>query len=159
MKTSKPGTVYVAVQSDRQSVKVGWMLFSSRRLTELSRFGWALYQRLDVATASLAREIEQAVLFDIRHRLLVPVHLTADELPNGWTETASAALVSASQMWDLVGNYAGAVHLEPVVRKVPGRRGPKAPPTPPRRVPGDTPRYSAIARTQARLERTPEKKD
>jgi len=31
--------------------------------------------------------------------------------------------------------------------------------TPPRRTPGDTPRYSALARTQARIEQTTEKKD
>jgi hypothetical protein len=149
MKTPKPGTVYVAVQPDRGSVKVGCTMSGSRRLEMLSRYGWVLHRELYVVSTDLARAIEQAALFDLRHRLLVPVHLTAEDLPNGWTETASASLVSAPQMWHLVGDHAGAAYLAPVVRKVPGRRGPKTPPTPPRRVAGDTPSYSRAARAAA----------
>lgn len=146
MKMPKPGTVYVAVQPDLGSVKVGCMTARSRRPERLGRYGWVLQQRLDLADVGLARDIEQAVLFDVRYRLLVPVHLTVNELPNGWTETASSTLVSADQMWELVGEQAGAHYLAPIVRKVPPRR---TSPIPPRRTPGDTPRYSRAARSAA----------
>jgi hypothetical protein len=149
------GVTYVVVHPWLQSVKVGFTSPSATRLRDLSSRGWSLYRTLDSKTPELAREIEQATLFDIRFRLYVPAHLTEPQMFGlaGWTETSSLALISAREVWDLLCEQAAIVQLAPVVSGPPdGRRNNGG--TPPRRLRGDTLPYSRMARTQARLERT-----
>ena len=154
------GITYVFIHPSLRSVKVGYTTPSANRFRELIRRGWTPYRRLNSKSATLAREIEQAALFDIRFRLYVPPHLSKEQLPgiDGWTETSSLALISAADVWEIVCQQAALIQLAPVIGRAPdGRRNNGG--TPPRRVAGQTPPYSAIARTQARLERTTEKKD
>jgi len=149
------GITYVFIHPGFQSVKVGYTTPSAYRFRELTRRGWTPYHRLHFKSATHAREIEQAALFDIRFRLCVPPHLAKEQLLgiDGWTETSSLALISAREVWDIVCEQAGLFQLAPHVTGPPdGRRRNGG--TPPRRVRGDTLPYSRMARTQARLERT-----
>lgn len=149
MKTPAPGLTYVLTHPGYRSVKVGFTTEGSDRIEGLGRRGWILHRSLRLQTPDLARAVEQAALFQIRHRLSVPVHLTADLMHAGWTETVSARLLPASAVWQLVCEEAGALYLAPVVRKAigPGRKRNGG--TPPRRVPGDTPKYHRAARVAA----------
>ncbi|MFE0974307.1 hypothetical protein [Streptomyces rochei] len=140
------------------SVKVGYTHSGSARFRDLRKLGWRDFGVLVVATHRLARDIKQATLLQIRCRHLVPVHLTAGLMPFGWTETISASLLSPLAVWDLVCEEAAWAHLAPSVTRPPDRRRNNGG-IPPRRRSGDTLPYALIARTQARLERTAEKKD
>jgi hypothetical protein len=155
------GITYVFIHPGFQSVKVGYTTLSANRLRELTRRGWTPYRRLHTKSATLAREIEQAALFDIRFRLYVPPHLSREQLLgiDGWTETSSLALISATEVWEVVCQQAALIQMAPSIGRPPdGRRNNGG--TPPRRVSGQTLPYSRMARTQARLERlAPWKKD
>jgi hypothetical protein len=145
------GLTYVITHPDFRAVKVGYTTLGSKRLGELGRRGWQPYRALEVATPKIAREIEQAALFDIRHRRFIPAYLTQNEMNHGWTETSSLGLITACEVWNVVCWQAGLVYLSPHLAGPPdGRRRNGS--TPPRRVRGDTPRYSRLARTQARIE-------
>jgi hypothetical protein len=151
------GITYVLTHPDFRAVKVGYTTVGSHRLEDLGRRGWQPYRTLAVATPQLARQIEQAALFEIRFRLYVPQYLTAMDMRHGWTETSSLALITARQVWDAVCKQAGLIQMSPVIARPPdGRRNNGG--TPPRRRPGQTLPYSNFARAQARLEQT-EKKD
>jgi hypothetical protein len=152
------GVTYVMTNAALNSVKVGYTHSGSARMRTLRKLGWRDFGVLVVATHRLARDIEQATLLQIRCRCLVPVHLTAELMPFGWTETISASLLPPLEVWDLVCEQAAWVQLAPTVaRPVDARRRNGG--TPPRRRPGDTLPYSRMARIQARIERTVEKKD
>lgn len=146
------GLTYVITHPEFRAVKVGYTTPKAKRLEQFGRRGWQPYRSLEVATSAIARQIEQASLFEIRHRRLVPAYLTPNEMHEfGWTETSSLGLITAREVWDVVCWQAGVVYLSPHVTGPPdGRRRNGS--TPPRRVRGDTPKYSRIARTQARIE-------
>jgi hypothetical protein len=150
------GITYVITHPDFRAVKVGYTTVASHRLQELGRRGWQPYRTLLVATGEIARQVEQAALFEIRFRRLVPQYLTAGEMSIGWTETSSLALITAREVWDVVCEQAGQVQLSPTIGRAPdGRRRNGG--IPPRRRPGQTLPYSNLARIQARLERATEK--
>jgi len=146
------GVTYVLIHPDFRAVKVGQTTAKAKRLGELGRRGWNVYRRLEVATAGLAREIEQAVLFELRHRRYIPPYLTQNEMRTfGWTETSSLGLITAEEVWDLVCQQAAATYLAPhIVGPPDGRRNNGS--VPPRRRPGDSLPYSSLARRQARIE-------
>ncbi|MFD4596754.1 hypothetical protein ACFWPQ_01850 [Streptomyces sp. NPDC058464] len=147
------GLIYLLAHPDFRALKIGFAAAKSDRLEELGRRGWQPYRTLTVATPELAREIEQAALFEIRYRRFVPHLLTSKEVRHGWTETFSLSLITVREAWDVLCSQAGLVYLAPHVTGQPdGRRRNGG--TPPRRVPGQTLPYSRMARTQARLERT-----
>lgn len=138
------GITYVVTHQDLRAIKVGCTSARSNRLEYLERRGWTPYRHLAVETTRLARQIEQATLFELRFRLHVPPYLKVDQLPNGgWTETASAALIGAPEVWEIVCEQAGLAQLNPDVG-----RGMRQPPAH-RRQRGDTPRYVAAARSEA----------
>ena len=144
---------YVITHPEFRAVKIGYTDSKSRRLEAFGRRGWRPYRALEVATSEIARCIEQASLFDIRHRRLVPQYLTANEMQFGWTETSSLGLVTAREVWDLVCWQASLIYLAPhVTGPTDGRRRNGG--TPPRRVPGDSLPNSRMARRQARIEQT-----
>jgi hypothetical protein len=145
------GLTYVITHPDFRAVKVGFTTPQSRRLEVFGRQGWQPYRTLEVATPEIARQIEQSVLFEIRHHRYVPQYLTQNEMQFGWTETASLGLIAAGEVWDIVCQQAGLLQLCPHVESPSGRRR-KNGGIPPRRRPGDTPSYSRLARTQARIE-------
>ncbi|WP_405883624.1 hypothetical protein OG747_36585 [Streptomyces sp. NBC_01384] len=151
--------VYVLSHPEFRAVKIGFAATKSNRLEELGRRGWHPYRTLIVATPELAREMEQAALFEIRYRRFVPHFLTSAEVRHGWTETFSLGLITAREVWDIVCWQAAMTYFAPHVTGPPdGRRRNGG--TPPRRVRGETLPYSRMARTQARLERiAPWKKD
>lgn len=144
---------YVVTHPGFRAVKVGYATTNSRRLEELGRRGWEPYRALAVATNELARQIEQAALFELRHRRYVPPFLTSVEMRIGWTETASLGLTSARELWGIVCEQAALIQLSATVTGPPdGRRRNGG--TPPRRVRGDSLPNSRMARTQARIEHT-----
>jgi hypothetical protein len=153
------GLTYVLTRPGFRAVKVGYTTVESRRLEELGRRGWEPYRTLVVATHELARQIEQAALFEIRFRRYVPHLLTSADMRNGWTETSSLSLITAREVWEVVCEQAGLVQLSPSLTRAPdGRRRNGG--TPPRRTRGDCQPNSRLARTQARIEQlSPWKKD
>lgn len=107
--------VYVIAHPSYRSVKVGHSSErngQSDRLECLARDGWQVHRRLYVVTPEIAYRVEQAVLFQIRHRFHAPAHLPQGSMPTGgWTETASAQLVSAATVWDVVCEEASLIQL------------------------------------------------
>ncbi|MFF4489440.1 hypothetical protein ACFY0F_23575 [Streptomyces sp. NPDC001544] len=153
------GLAYVLTHPGFRAVKVGCTTSNSRRLEYFGRRGWEPYRSLAVATRSLARQIEQATLFEIRFHLYVPHYLTENEMRyGGWSETSSLGLITAREVWDVVCEQAAALALSTTICRAVDRRRHNGG-TPPRRTPGDAPAPHPVARTQARLERTIEKKD
>lgn len=147
-KQAVPGVVYVITHPDFHSVKVGYTTASSTRIEQFMKRGWQPFRQLFTTDARLARRVEQAVLFDLRHRLHIAPHLTRAHMAHdaGWTETASALLITADALWGLVCEQAGLEQLAPIVRRTPFKRqGPGYHP----RTKGDTPKYSRAARTEA----------
>lgn len=143
------GITYVMTNPVFRSVKVGYTSPGSFRYEHLMRNGWQPYRHLHMESAELARRVEQATLFDIRFRLHIPVHLTSAHMGHlsGWTETSSADLISAREVWDLVCEQGAIEQLAPVVRPT-SQRG-VARNLGYRRQKGDTPRYAKVARIEA----------
>lgn len=146
------GITYVLVHPGFRAVKVGYTSPKAKRLEEFGRRGWIVYRRLEVGAPEVARQIEQATLFEIRHRLYIPSYLTRNEMRAfGWTETSSLGLIEACKVWDIVCQQAGLLYLSPHVTGPPdGRRRNGG--TPPRRVRGDSLPNSRLARNQSRIE-------
>lgn len=146
------GLTYVLTHPDFRAVKVGHTTHKSTRFEDFGRRGWQVYRTLEVTSPGIARQIEQATLFELRHLRLVPAYLTRNEMREyGWTETSSLGLITAREVWDIVCWQAVLLQLAPhVVGPPDGRRRNGG--TPPRRVRGDSLPNSRIARTQARLE-------
>lgn len=146
------GKTYVLIHPSLESIKVGYTSTADKRIERFIRRGWEIYRALHFASPALARDVEQATLFQLRHRLHVPQHLPSVALGRalGSTETSSARLVSPEQVWEIVCEEAGRILLSPSLTKPDGRRFNGG--TPPRRVPGDTQPYSPIAKKQASLE-------
>lgn len=146
------GLTYVLTHPNFRAVKVGHTTPKSTRFEDFGRRGWQVYRTLEVASPRIARQIEQAALFELRHQRFVPIYLTRNEMREyGWTETSSLGLITAREVWDIVCWQAGVLQLAPhVVGPPDGRRRNGG--TPPRRVRGDSLPNSRIARTQARLE-------
>jgi hypothetical protein len=143
------GITYVMAHPGFQSVKVGHTGSEENRVPQLMKHGWQPYRHLRSITIEQARSIEQATLFYVRFQLGIPVHLTRAHMGHaaGWTETLSAALITAKDVWELVCEQAVLEQLAPVVEKV--RPVSTYRPVPPRRQKGDTPRYVKVARTEA----------
>jgi hypothetical protein len=103
--------VYIVTHPVLESVKVGHGAESARqpdRIESLGRYGWQIYRRLFMASPKLAYTVEQATLFQLRHRYHAPQHLPAGAIPvGGWTETASASLVPPRLAWDVLCAEAG----------------------------------------------------
>lgn len=139
---------YIVTHRGYRSVKVGYTEVGSDRLEQLAKLGWEPFRHLHLATPRIARDVEQAALFQIRYRLYVPVHLTPDQmLSGGWTETVNARLLSAADAWQIVCEEAGAVQMAPVVAAS-GRQH-NRPAGQYKRTKGDTPRYVPVARKEA----------
>jgi hypothetical protein len=107
--------VYVITHPALESVKIGHGAEGGEqqdRVERLGRYGWQIYRRLFVASPEFAYTIEQATLFQIRHRLHAPQHLPTGAIPiGGWTETVSAALVPPRRVWDVLCAEAGVAWL------------------------------------------------
>lgn len=146
------GLTYILTHPGFCAVKVGYTTSKSRRLEEFGRRGWEPYRTLAVTTHELARQVEQAALFEIRYHLYVPPFLTQAEMRwSGWSETSSLGLIAASDVWDIVCEQAGLIQLSPTVTRPPdGRRNNGG--RPPVRKSGETQPNSRLARKQARLE-------
>ncbi|WP_329616451.1 hypothetical protein OG244_28395 [Streptomyces brevispora] len=138
---------YVITHPGYRAVKLGYTGAESDRIEQLARHGWQSFRRLSLVSSRLAWEVEQAALFQIRHRLYIPPYLTSGQMPSGgWTETASLSLIDAREAWEIVLEEAAAAHLAAQLgRPKPRRRIP----VPPRRTAGDTPKFAAVARVEA----------
>lgn len=152
MSPSPIGVTYVLTHPRYESVKVGVTTYGSRRKRDLwRRQGWLPYKELRLASKPIAETVEQSVLLHLRHRLLLPTHLTSDLMPEGWTETVSARLLPPAAVWDLVCIEAGELQMSPSVG--PFKPLSHRPPKHYRRTKGDTPKYHPIARLLASQER------
>lgn len=100
---SGPSMVYVIAHEPWGAVKVGIGACSGQnnRLHQHQREGWTVFGTKEFATGAAAQDVEQAVLSQLRAKRLVPF-LSKEVMPNGYTETASAAAVSAAELWVMV---------------------------------------------------------
>lgn len=107
--------VYVVTHPALHSLKIGHGTEAAGqpdRIESLGRYGWQVYRRLFVASPKTAYTVEQATLFQIRHRYHAPPHLPAGSIPvGGWTETASLSLVSPLLAWNVLCAEAGLAWL------------------------------------------------
>jgi hypothetical protein len=107
--------VYVVTHPAAGSLKIGHGSEATSgpdRVENLGRYGWQLYRRLFVASPRQAFLIEQATLFEVRHRLHAPQYLPSGSIPvGGSTETVSVRLVPPRLAWDLLCEQAGLAWL------------------------------------------------
>lgn len=116
MSVTIDAAAYVATHPDFESVKIGCSSKYRRRVKTLGSYGWVHYRALAVPNVDMALAVEQAALFEVRHRLGVPAHLTSDLMASGWSETSSARLLPPSSAWDVLCEAAAVMHLLPFVR-------------------------------------------
>ena len=70
------------------------------RVSKHQKSGWALYKRLDFATADEAHLIEQAVLNWMRNDKKLKPFLSEFEMPQGgYTETVDASEIDLPTIW------------------------------------------------------------
>ncbi|SCF73332.1 hypothetical protein GA0115254_114434 [Streptomyces sp. Ncost-T10-10d] len=98
-----PSKVYVITHQEWKAVKIGIGACTgyTSRLIQHERQGWQLHQARDYTTGAAAYDVEQAVLGRLHQAGLIPF-LTSDIMPNGWTETCSAARITAAEVWAMV---------------------------------------------------------
>lgn len=92
----EPARVYVVVHCKLSAVKIGVAGAEQRkndRITQHRRYGFELHSQYPVTTGDDALAVEQAIIRRLRAEGHEP-YLTIQQLPNGWTETFDAALVS-----------------------------------------------------------------
>ncbi|MFF1872799.1 GIY-YIG nuclease family protein [Kitasatospora herbaricolor] len=94
-----PARVYVMHHHRHNAVKVGIGGTAGRneRVNHHRRAGWALAQDWHFTTGAEAHAVEQAVLQQLRlagHR----PYLSAEVMPNGWTETFDADLITTTAL-------------------------------------------------------------
>ncbi|MBQ0905024.1 hypothetical protein [Micromonospora sp. U21] len=92
----EPARVYVVVHRKLSAVKIGVAGAEQRnndRITQHRRYGFELHSQYPVTTGDDALAVEQAIIRRLRAEGHEP-YLTIQQLPNGWTETFDAALVS-----------------------------------------------------------------
>ncbi|WP_185993012.1 GIY-YIG nuclease family protein [Streptomyces sp. 130] len=113
-----PARVYVMQHHQHSAVKVGIGGTAGRneRVAHHRRSGWVLVQDWHFTTGVEAHAVEQAVLQHLREAGHDP-HLSRDIMPNGWTETFDASLVTPTAVVALVettiATLAGTVRPEP----------------------------------------------
>ncbi|MDX6254090.1 MAG: hypothetical protein QOJ11_424 [Frankiales bacterium] len=100
---TRPALVYVMTHTGWSAGKVGIGAPEgpNSRVAQHQRAGWQLYAAREFSAGWAARDVEQAVLDELRREQLAPF-LTAADMPNGWTETWDADRISAAQVWALV---------------------------------------------------------
>jgi hypothetical protein len=102
-----PTMVYVISHRQWGAVKVGIGACTgyNSRLLQHQRAGWVLAHSRTFATGAAALDVEQAVLARLRAKKLAP-YLTAEIMPNGWSETCDAAEITTDALWAMVNQEA-----------------------------------------------------
>ncbi|MGW4482028.1 hypothetical protein [Rhodococcus triatomae] len=102
-----PTMVYVISHQRWGAVKVGIGACTgyNSRLLQHERAGWTLADSRKFQTGAAALDVEQAVLARLRQRGLAP-YLTAETMPNGWTETCDATRITTNELWEMVNEEA-----------------------------------------------------
>ena len=98
----KPAVLYVLHKSDPPMFKVGVTNDEDTRLHYFERYGWEALCVVEFDTGSDALKVENLVLGEVRGKWGLAPALTKQELPNGWSETFSAADVSRRRLLALV---------------------------------------------------------
>jgi hypothetical protein len=116
-----PARVYVMRHPHHHAVKIGIGGTAGRneRVAHHRRSGWVLAREWHFTTGVEAHAVEQAVLQILRDAGHQP-HLSRDIMPNGWTETFDAAVITPRAIAALVD--AQMARLAESVRPVPERR-------------------------------------
>lgn len=101
-----PARVYVVRHHKHRAVKIGIGGTAGRneRVTQHRRAGWVLVQDWHFATGAEAHAVEQAVLQNL-HAAGYGPYLSRDAMPNGWTETFDAHLVTPTMLTAVVGTH------------------------------------------------------
>ncbi|MFD9047208.1 GIY-YIG nuclease family protein [Streptomyces zaomyceticus] len=99
-----PARVYVVQHHQHNAVKIGIGGTAGRneRVKQHRRSGWVLARDWHFATGVEAHAVEQAVLQHLREAGHGP-YLSRDTMPNGWTETFDADLVTPTTLAAIVG--------------------------------------------------------
>ena len=98
----KPAFIYLLKHQEFQSIKVGISGYSSRtlRLDAHKKYGWEVFNTIDIVTGIDAERIETKVLNWIRNELELGIHLPKEFMPQGgWTETVDASEIDLPTIW------------------------------------------------------------
>lgn len=110
-----PGLVYLVTHEGLNAHKIGISNIGTDRVENHRRQGWMVHAERRFEVTYDAYRVEQAVLRWWREDLALPVHLTADEVPQkGHTETVSADALSLPDVWAKVLELAAAQVATPV---------------------------------------------
>ncbi|WP_329875159.1 GIY-YIG nuclease family protein [Streptomyces sp. BE20] len=116
-----PARVYIVHHPQYNAVKIGIGGTAGRneRVNHHRRAGWALTRDWHFLTGAEAHAVEQAVLQELRKAGHGP-YLNVDVMPNGWTETFDADLVTPTVLATTV--EARIAALADTATPVPARR-------------------------------------
>ena len=98
----KPAFIYLLKHQEFQSIKVGISGYSSRtlRLEAHKKYGWQVFNTIDIVTGIDAERIETQVLNWIRNELELGIHLPKEFMPQGGhTETVDASEIDLPTIW------------------------------------------------------------
>jgi hypothetical protein len=101
----KPAFLYVMVHKEFSSVKIGVGNHDSKpeRITEHKNYGWVLLKKYDLPTGGHAAHVEKFVFRWIRKELKLPVHLAAEQMPQGgFSETVDADEISMPNLYRII---------------------------------------------------------
>jgi hypothetical protein len=112
-KSSEPAFVYLLTSKELGAHKIGVANLNTGRLEKHKRRGWTVYSTYDCMGLDAFR-IETATLRWLRYELGLPPYL---EEGDGWSETVSAALIDADEIWQKVMDVAATSEPNPKLRR------------------------------------------
>jgi len=103
---------YVMFHDQYDSFKIGISNSNAKtdRLYTHSKLGWRPLYKYEFENGYLAYDFEQSMITYLRVDLGIPAHLTPKQMPNGFSETLSAGLVSFEELIRIIKlNHAGQI--------------------------------------------------
>lgn len=106
---NKPAFIYLITNTALSAHKIGvsGKEVQTERLKAHQKYGWKLYNRLDVETGEIAFLIEQEIILWLRKELNLGVHLVKEQMPQGgFSETVDASEIDPVTIWNKVEEFA-----------------------------------------------------
>jgi len=105
---NKEAYLYLMFHPELSSFKVGIGGSTNKidRIDTHSKFGWALYRKIDFDAGILAYEVEQEILTWLRVELGLGIYLISEQMPQGGhTETVDASEIDLPTIWTKVEQF------------------------------------------------------